>query len=288
MVYAFSIVWNLNYESINELKAELDRNGLAMTKRFGQNFLLSEAIRDRIVDQMGDISGKTVWEVGPGLGAITSVMIRRNANLTSFEIDHGFAEILRTRAFGDEENFRLIEGDALKTLFETDECPDVICGNLPYNVGSVIIASLIEKGKLPETMVFTLQKEVVERMTSKVGDEEYSSFSILTQFDYETKYAFTIGRKNFYPEPNVESAVVVMKRKAQSPLEGEDRDRFLSMMRALFAQRRKTVRNNLAARLGKERTARVIEYAGLQGNERAEALPFETLLKLAEGEKNCL
>lgn len=79
-----------------------------------------------------------------------------------------------------------------------------------------------------------------------------------------------------------------MKRKKKSPLEGEDRDRFLSMMRALFAQRRKTIRNNLSARLGKERTARVIEYAGLQGNERAEALPFETLLKLAEGERNCI
>ena len=280
-------MWNLNYESITELKAELDREGLAMSKRFGQNFLLSEAIRDRIVDQMGDIDGRTVWEVGPGLGAITSVMIRRGAKLTSYEIDHGFAEVLRTRAFSDEKNFTLVEGDALKTLFANDECPDVICGNLPYNVGSVIIASLIEKGKLPETMVFTLQKEVVERMTAHVGDDEYSSFSILTQFDYETRYAFTIGRKNFYPEPNVESAVVVMKRK-RSPLEGEDRDRFLSMIRALFAQRRKTIRNNLSARLGKERTGRVIEMAGLQGNERAEALPFETLLKLAEAEKNCV
>ena len=99
----------------------LDEHGFAMSKKFGQNFLLPLSIREKIVSQMGNIEGRSIFEIGPGLGAITSVMLGKGAFVRAFEIDHGFAQILRSEAFADEERFSLVEGDALKTLFKETE-----------------------------------------------------------------------------------------------------------------------------------------------------------------------
>ena len=183
-------MWNLNYDSPVEIDRVLKANGLAMTKKFGQNFLISGPMREKLVSLMEVESGMKVWEIGPGLGAITHMLLRDGVNLTAFEIDHGFVKILNEQAFNDEENFTLVEGDALKTLFKKRllPLPERIIGNLPYNVGSVIIAKLIEQSYLPPMMIFTLQKEVVDRMVGKVGSESYSSFSVLTQIDYENTH----------------------------------------------------------------------------------------------------
>ena len=155
-------MWNLNYDSPKEIERVLNERGLAMSKKFGQNFLISPEGRKRLIDLMELESGMKVWEIGPGLGAITHMLIQKKVDLTSFEIDHGFASLLTEVAFNDEENFTLIEGDALKTLFKKRllPLPDRIVGNLPYNVGSVMIGKLIENSYLPPLMVFTLQREV--------------------------------------------------------------------------------------------------------------------------------
>lgn len=273
-------MWDLDYESIREISAVLDSHGLAMSRKFGQNFLLPESIRCRIADLAGNVFGKNVWEIGPGLGALTVQLLKRGAVLTCFEIDHGFARILKDEAFGDERHFFLVEGDALKTMKDVPLRPDVVVGNLPYNVGSLIIADVIERAVLPETMVFTLQKEVVDRMVAKPGSRDYSSFSVLCQLDYVPELAFCIGRRNFFPEPNVDSAVVVMRRKPD--VSGSlDRMAFSSLVRTLFSQRRKTVRNNLVQVVGKDDVDRVLDEAGIMPSERAENLSLEELLRLA-------
>ncbi len=271
-------MWDLDYESVREITAVLDSHGFAMSKKFGQNFLLPEPVRSRIADLAGDIRGKTVWEVGPGLGALTEQLIKRGAVLTCFEIDHGFAKILKEEAFFDEPLFSLVEGDALKTMKGISDHPYAIMGNLPYNVGSLIIADMIERAVLPEIMVFTLQKEVVDRMDAKPGNKDYSSFSVLCQLDYAPYCAFNIGRKNFFPEPNVDSAVVVMRKKDE--LHDIDRKAFSFLVRTLFSQRRKTVRNNLIPLTGKDRVDQVLDAAGINPGERAENLSLEDLLRL--------
>ena len=282
-------MWDLNYDSISEIDSILKENGLAMSKKFGQNFLTSRQGRERVVELMNLEEGMKVWEVGPGLGAITHLVLKAGVDLTCFEIDHGFADILRTKAFADEEKFSLVEGDALKTLFEFKYTPDRIIGNLPYNVGSVIIARLIERSFLPDLMVFTLQKEVVERMCAHPGDESYSSFSVLTQLDYENKLALTLKRGCFWPQPQVDSAVVVMKKRETSLVPDSLRDTFLPLVRDLFSQRRKTIKNNLVSskygNLGKDAIENIIAEAGLTGGERAEALSFQNLIALAESAK---
>ena len=252
-----------------------------MSKKFGQNFLLPRSVRERIVSQMGDIEGKRVFEIGPGLGGITSIMLERGALVTAFEIDHGFASILRDEAFLDEENFTLVEGDALKTMRGESEIPSLIVGNLPYNVGSVMIADIIERGFLPERMVFTLQKEVVERMCASPGGKDYSSFSLLSQLDYVPSLSFTIARSCFYPEPNVDSAVVVMEKKSEKAIADDERARFFTLLRAFFSQRRKTIKNNLSRLVpDKERLSEILLKAGLDEKERAENLRLEDIIRL--------
>ena len=283
-------MWSLNYSSVNEIAEVLSSHNLAMTKKFGQNFLISPEARESIVRLIAPREGMEIWEVGPGLGAITHLLVASGAAVTAFEIDHGFASILRDEAFPDDGNFSLVEGDALDTLFSMDKSPDRVVGNLPYNVGSQIIARMIERPVLPPLMVFTLQREVGERMTSQPGDEEYSSFSILTQIDYRNEIAFTIKPGSFYPAPKVESAVVVMRRKERSLIEEKDRVLFISLVRALFAQRRKTIRNNLLSSpyfssMGRERIESAFASLGLSGSERAETLSFQDLAALMLGLK---
>ncbi len=273
-------MWNINYEKAKDLENILNENELAMSKKFGQNFLLSLPIREKIVSFMGDIGNKSVFEIGPGLGAITSLMLERGAKLKAFEIDHGFARILREEAFKDEENFTLIEGDALKTLFVEKEIPNLIVGNLPYNVGSVIIANIIEKNFLPDRMVFTLQKEVCQRMAAKEKSDDYSSFSILCQLDYDIKIAFTIPRTVFYPQPNVDSAVVVMTKKDNKEVEDGERESFFVLLRALFSQRRKTIKNNLKALYSPSEIDLLLKKAGLSEKERAENLSLVDIIRL--------
>lgn len=284
-------MWNLNYDSPKEIERVLSEKGLAMTKKFGQNFLVSPSGREKLVKLMELEEGMKVWEIGPGLGAITHMILKENVDLYSFEIDHGFASLLSGPAFGDESRFTLVEGDALKTLFKKRllPLPDRIVGNLPYNVGSVMIAKLIENSYLPPLMVFTLQKEVVDRMTAKTGEDDYSSFSVLTQIDYENKLMLKLPRGCFWPQPNVDSAVVVMKRREKSLVDDTLRPVFIPLLRDIFQQRRKTIRNNLISseygNLGKDKVEEILSLSGLSGNERAEALSWESLLKLSESAK---
>ncbi len=272
-------MWSLNYSSIFSIQKVLEDNGLAMTKKFGQNFLLSEDARERIVQAMELEKGMEVWEVGPGLGAITHLLLKAGAAVTAFEIDHGFASILRSQAFADDD-FTLVEGDALKTLFQRPMDADRIVGNLPYNVGSQIIARLIENSYLPPLMVFTLQREVADRMRAKPGDADYSSFSVLTQLDYVNTMPLVIKAGSFFPAPRVDSAVVVMRRR-ESLLPEEDRKVLLPLVRSLFSQRRKTIRNNLAPTPFSARMDEAFSSCGLTGKERAETLSSEKLIELA-------
>ena len=276
-------MWNLNYSSINEISSVLAENGLAMTKKFGQNFLINPDARKKIISLCNAGNGMNIWEIGPGLGAITHLLLKKGAHVTAFEIDHGFASVLRDKAFADED-FTLIEGDALETLFSLPFNADRVVGNLPYNVGSEIIARLVEHECLADMMVFTLQKEVAERMTAQPGSSDYSSFSILTQLDYSNSVPLVIRAGSFFPAPRVDSAVVVMRRK-ESPVRTEDRAGFLSMIRALFSQRRKTVRNNLLSSpvfslKGREHIENAFSALGLTGGERAETLSMDTLVSL--------
>ena len=274
-------MWNLNYDSVKEVISVLESEGLAMSKKFGQNFLIDHNARESIREKIAYKENLSAWEIGPGMGAITSLVLNSGIKVKAFEIDKGFCRLLKERAFSDEANFTLIEGDALKTISDQSEIPDIIYGNLPYNVGSIIIARLIENSILPERMVYTLQREVVERICAKENSDDYSSFSVLCQIDYKPTLSFVIRKGCFYPEPQVESAVVVMEKRKESLVPESLRETFLEVNRALFSQRRKTIKNNLKA-LNLKDIDRVIASSNIDGNERAETLSIEKIVEIAK------
>ncbi len=281
--------WNFPYESINAIMDLLEIKDLAMSKKFGQNFLLSKDVRKRIVNFMELSKDMSVWEIGPGIGAITSLILEEKVKLTAFEIDHGFCRILANEAFADEAKFRLVEGDALKTTLKTfseEGAPDVICGNLPYNVGSVCIAKLLENKCHPKRMVFTLQKEVAQRLCADSGSKLYSSFSVLAQIDYDLSIVLDINNQSFYPAPNVISSVIVMNKRKTSLVNEDIRDIFIMLVRDLFAKRRKTIKNNIVSGncgklYEKDSLIKAIENTGINLQARAEKLTIPEFVKIA-------
>ncbi len=276
-----------DYNSPAELKQVLDINGFSMQKKFGQNFLINEDARNRLVDALKITEGTKVWEVGPGLGAMTNTILERGADLTVFEIDRGFASLISQffEDYSTKNTFRIVEGDVLKTWkgqLQKAGTPDRFFGNLPYNVAATIIADTIESSVRFERCVFTVQKEVAQRMCAKPGSADYSSFSALCQWAYEVKPLLDLAGGNFWPKPNVDSRAVLMTKKTDFPC-CKNPSLFVKMQRALFSSRRKTVRNNLSQFLKNNDLAiSCLEKAGIDIMKRAEVLTLEELLKLSD------
>ncbi|MDR3284470.1 MAG: 16S rRNA (adenine(1518)-N(6)/adenine(1519)-N(6))-dimethyltransferase RsmA [Treponema sp.] len=276
------------YDSPAKLKALLDGRGLSMQKRFGQNFLVNPAARERIAEALKISPGMGVWEIGAGLGALTIALLDRGASVTAFEIDRGFVSLLEA-VFEMEQKtgrFALVAGDALKTwrpALASRGMPERFCGNLPYNIAAVLIGNTIEAGARFERCVFTVQKEVAARMSARPGEGDYSSFSVLCQWAYRVTPLFDLAPGNFWPCPGVASTVVALEAVPDFP--GRvDPARFARLIRAAFASRRKTLKNNLAVLPGLPGGAGQAEAAlanaGIDPGRRAETVDAEGFLRL--------
>lgn len=275
-----------DYNSPIALKNFMDENNMAMQKKFGQNFLVNADARKKLIDVLDVKPGMKVWEVGPGLGSMTSGLLERGVNLTVFEIDHGFARLLTQffEEYANSGNFSLVEGDVLKTwpkFAKENDIPERFFGNLPYNVAATIIADTITKGFRFDKAVFTIQKEVGQRMNAKPGTEDYSSFSVLCQWAYDVKLVMDLAGGNFWPVPNVASRAVLMTKKEDFP-KCENPELFRKMVRQIFALRRKTLRNNLSRFVKAKICDEALKIAGIEPSIRAENLSVEDLLKLSD------
>ena len=275
-----------DYDSPSSLKNFLDQQGMAMQKKFGQNFLINGPARRRLIDalQVDDVT--SVWEVGPGLGAMTDEILSRGASVTAFEIDRGFASCVRDffKDYETQGKFTLVEGDVLKTWKSQAEkqLPDRFFGNLPYNVAATIIADMISAGYRFPRSVVTVQKEVAQRMCATVGSKDYSSFSILCSWAYKVTPLMDLGGGSFWPRPNVDSRAVVMELREDFP-RCQNPEHFMKLLRGLFASRRKTIKNNLTVFYSNgEQAAAVLDEAKINPQIRAEELPLETLLHLSD------
>jgi len=271
----------LNYNSSAALKTFLENENLGMQKKFGQNFLVDTNAKKILVDALTVNNEDEVWEIGPGLGAMTVLLLEKGIKLKAFEIDKGFIRILK-QFFSNNKSFTLIEGDVMKTWQDQPGVPYLL-GNLPYNIAAAFLADLIEKKRLFSRMVVTVQKEVALRMMAKPGSQDYSSFSVLCSSVYNIKPLVTIRPSSFYPQPNVDSMGVLLENKNAASYP----DVFYPLVRALFASRRKTIRNNLSAYLAsRENCEEILGENKLNGNERAETLHLETFLSLAKSIDN--
>ncbi len=275
----------MNYNSPNEIREFLDKYGFSPQKKFGQNFLIAEDVRRKITALLKIEEKSRVWEIGPGMGAMTDPVLEvlgNEGSLDVFEIDRGFIRMLND-IFKGRENFRIVEGDMLKTWkkhFSENGLPDRIFGNLPYNAASAMIGSLIENNAIPERMVFTIQKEVGQRMVARPGTKEYSSFSVMCQFGCDTVYEEDIKGGAFFPVPEVTSAIVSMTPHSRFDYL-QDRAGFFKFLRALFVSRRKTIFNNLKP-YGKEIALESLEKEGIDKSVRSETLSVDRIVSLYE------
>jgi len=274
-----------NYNSASELRAFLDEKGLGMRKKFGQNFLINPAMRQAIAGALEAEAGASVWEVGPGLGAMTSLLLEKGLCVRAFEIDQGFIGLLR-EFFSANNNFTLIEGDVIKTW--PDQPPaEYFLGNLPYNIAATLIAELIVKRRFFRRMVVTVQREVAARMAAAVGTPNYSSFSVLCASAYRVQPLMIIKSASFYPRPNVDSQAVLLELR-DNAVDCTLPSCFHPLLRGLFSSRRKTIKNNLAAFLAsrgkcsESTLAAIFAESRLDGGKRAETLAFEDFAALAE------
>jgi 16S rRNA (adenine1518-N6/adenine1519-N6)-dimethyltransferase len=290
---------SINYDSARDLKVFLEEQGLGMRKKYGQNFLINREARDRILDALELREGDGVWEIGPGLGAMTGGLLDRGGRVKAFEIDPGFIRILR-ELWGNEGNFTLVEGDVLKTWRRKDEGEPYLLGNLPYTIGAALLGDLIENKRLFKRMVITIQKEVARRITAGPGSGDYSSFSVLCASAYTIRPVQALSPSSFYPAPHVDSMALRFDLRTDvDPLAYPVL--FYSLVRSLFSSRRKTVKNNLAgfaASIGKGRgqnspggagegpfreiAGEVLKASGIPPERRAETLGLEDFLNLAK------
>ncbi len=267
----------------NRIRRLLEANGLSLKKRWGQNFMISPAARERVVSTLDPRPDEDVWEIGPGLGGITALLVARARRVTVFEVDHGLIRLLERR-FG--ERIAIVAGDAVRTVVERSDEPARIVGNLPYRSAAAIITAILENPRFPadvRRMVFTVQREMAARMVAGPGSSDYSPFSVLCRITGEPRTIGDVSPGSFYPAPQVVSTIVQVDPRA---IDVNIRRLCSICARSLFAQRRKTIGNtalNLAAALGRDPkfVRDRIEAAGISLRSRAEEIPVEGYLCLA-------
>jgi 16S rRNA (adenine1518-N6/adenine1519-N6)-dimethyltransferase len=216
--------------------------------KLGQNFLVDDAARHAIVDALGDVSQRTVIEIGPGRGAITEILAGRCRRLIALELDRALAAELTFR-FRDKPNVQVIERDVLKTDLRelaAGEKIDVI-GNLPYYITSDILLQLFAAGSagVVERAVLMMQREVAERVAASPGVRDYGLLSATAQMNAQVANLFTLPPEAFSPPPEVYSTVLRLEFAPRFAELGVDAPGFDVFLRKCFAQKRKTLQNNL-------------------------------------------
>ena len=227
--------------------SESPRQSFLPSKRFGQNFLTDKRVINRIIEALGPGADETIVEIGPGRGALTAPLLERAGCLVAIEFDRNLIPLL-TENFGAHKNFKLIESDALVT----DICDVIqpatsarVVANLPYNVATAILQKLIPQRHCLSEMVVMLQREVVDRITALPASGERGYLSVFIQAYCECEPLFDVAPSSFRPAPKVWSSVIKLTLRPQIAVEVNDEKLLWQIVSAGFAQRRKTILNNL-------------------------------------------
>lgn len=237
-------------------------------KRFGQHFLHDPAVIRRIVDAIASRPGMRVVEIGPGRGALTGLLLERVGALDAIEIDRDLIAEL-TQRLGHDGRLRLHSADVLDFDFcaLAGGAPLHLVGNLPYNISTPLLFHLHDQAHCIEQMVFMLQKEVAERLAAAPGGKDYGRLSVMIQWRFTVTKLFDVGPGAFHPPPQVESTVVRLTPRPPV-IELRDAAHFARVVKAAFAQRRKTLRNSLRGVVA----LAALERAGIDAVRRAETL----------------
>jgi 16S rRNA (adenine1518-N6/adenine1519-N6)-dimethyltransferase len=269
-------------EELPPLREVIARHGLAARHSLGQHFLLDGNLTDRIVREAGDLSGRSVIEVGPGPGGLTRSLVASNAQaILAIELDRRAIEALNALAVTAGGRLRVIEGDALAVdAAALVPPPRQIIANLPYNVASPLLVGWLRNAALFERLTLMFQQEVAERICAAPGTPAYGRLSVLTQWTCDARVVMRLPPAAFTPPPKVWSAVVSLTPHAIQP-DPALFTRMESLTAAAFGQRRKMLRGSLRA-LGGEALLRRADIAPDRRAETLSVAEFDRLLRLLD------
>jgi len=265
---------------IDTIRKLLAGHGFHFSKSMGQNFLIDRGVPLRIAEMCGADEGSGVLEIGPGIGALTMCLAQCAGKVVSVELDTRLLPLLRETLSGFD-NVEIVQGDILKT----DICALVkdkfaglrpaACANLPYNITTPALTALIEADVF-ESITVMIQREVARRICARAGTPDYGAFTVYAGYYTEPELLFDVPPDSFIPQPKVTSSVVKLVRRANPPVQTDEK-LFFRIVRAAFAQRRKTLVNALAAvfPISKELLSDAVSACGYDVRIRGEALDLE-------------
>ena len=274
-------------------KEILTKHGFSFKKSLGQNFLIDPNILRNITEYAGLSEKTAAIEIGPGIGALTEHLARTSGKVVAFEIDQRLIPILDD-TLSPYDNVKIINEDILEADVESiinkefEGFDDImVVANLPYYVTTPIILKLLMERLPIRGICVMLQKEVGDRISAQPGTKAYGSLSIAIQYYTEAEMVMTVPKTVFMPQPNVDSAVIRLTKREKPPVEVISEDFFFTVTRSSFAQRRKTILNNLTSQLpqGKEKKDLILDalsQAGVEPTRRGETLTIQEFGRLSD------
>lgn len=259
------------------------RFDIKMSKKLGQNFLIKRGIVDEIVKAADLQEGEPVLEIGPGIGTLTQGLAQSGANVTAIELDTRLLEVLDT-TLAQYSNVNIVHGDVLKLDVPSimNNEPFKVVANLPYYITTPIIMSLLESRLPIERLVVMVQKEVALRMVAKPGTKDYGALSVAVQYYTKPDIVLDVPPKSFLPAPAVTSSVIRCVLRDKPPVDVIDEKLFFRVVKAGFAQRRKTFANTMKTTgLSKDRIEELLVKANIDGQRRGETFTLQEFADVA-------
>lgn len=278
----------MDLTDIKTIKALLARHGFHFSKSMGQNFLIADWVPRDIAEAAGLDEGCGVLEIGPGIGPLTVQLAQRAGRVAAIELDRALLPILAETLAG-YPNAQVIPGDVMKldlAALAAEQFPGMAvkaCANLPYNITTPVITKLLEAGCF-QSITVMIQREVARRICAKPDSADRGAFSLFCQYHAQCELLFDVGPECFLPAPKVTSSVIRLIPRFQPPVDA-DPEALFQLVKAAFAQRRKTLLNALSAaygsRLSKDELRQAISDCGLSETVRGERLSLDEFSNLA-------
>lgn len=278
----------MNLADINTIRSLLDKSGFSFKKSLGQNFLIDPDVCPAMAAAACD-KDTGVIEIGPGIGVLTAELSKTAKRVVAVELDERLKKILPL-TLADCKNAEIIYGDIMKMDIKKliaekfSDCAKIaVCANLPYYITSPIVMGLLESRLPADNITVMVQKEAAERLCAEVGTRDASAVSVAVSYYSEPEILFEVPRTCFMPSPKVDSAVIKLKIREKPPVSVNSEEHFFRLVKACFAQRRKTLVNTVSNTTGTEKEAikKALESLGLPETVRSEQLSLNNLAELS-------
>ncbi len=276
-----------NLSDISVIKDVMERHGFSFSKAMGQNFLINPSVCPRMAELCGADENTGVIEIGAGVGVLTAELAKRAKKVVCVELDSRLLPVLE-ETLADFDNIEIVNADVMKTDLHAlikekfEGMRVVVCANLPYYITSPVITMLLESRLPIEAVTVMIQKEAADRLSTPVGSRDSGAITVCTNYYATVRKLFDVSRGSFMPAPNVDSTVIRLDIRPEPAVKVEDEKKFFKMVKAAFAQRRKTALNSISSGMGlpKAQVSEALIASGLDVNVRAEKLSMEELAVL--------